>query len=202
MLVLHGWDKLIHFPDLVNTFPDPVGLGSSLSLILAMTVEIVCSLLLIGGLLTRFAAAMLLLLMAAALFGVHHNNFTLPGAELAAIYAFGFGALVVSGGGLFAADAASGPYSLAGFGAAVGFLGGYPLSYLFQGETFQRSVSISQYSTGIGTFATTDPTRVTALSVWLVLTLATAAAGFAIGRLMNREPIRSKPRHEAVATTE
>lgn len=202
MLVLHGWDKLVHFPDMVKTFPDPLGLGSYLSLSLAMVLEIVCSLLLIGGLLTRFAAASLLLLMAVAVFGVYHSDFTVPGAQLAAAYGFGFGAVVLSGGGVFSADAASGPYALAGFGAVTGFLGGYPLSYLFQGSAFQASVPFSQYSTGIGNFATTDPTRVTALTVWVVLTLAAAAAGYAIGRLMNQERVRVAPSQKSIPTAD
>jgi len=59
MFFNHGIEKLAHFKDIASGFPDPLGIGQPVSLALVMFAEVVGSLLLIMGLVTRFAALML-----------------------------------------------------------------------------------------------------------------------------------------------
>lgn len=103
MLVSHGWGKLVGFSGLTGSFPDPLGLGSTLTLILAVFAEVLCSILLIVGLGTRFAAVPLLATMLVAALIVHAAD---PWArqEFALVYAVGFLALIFTGGGQFALD--------------------------------------------------------------------------------------------------
>ncbi|MGV3486756.1 MAG: DoxX family protein, partial [Planctomycetaceae bacterium] len=55
-MLVHGMQKVMNFTALSEAFPDPIGLGSQLSLILAVAAEVGCSLLLMIGLLTRLSA--------------------------------------------------------------------------------------------------------------------------------------------------
>lgn len=71
LTLTHGWPKLIHFTDRMNSFADPFGLGSPASLALAVFAEFVCSVLLIIGYYTRFAVIPLIITMATIVFIVH-----------------------------------------------------------------------------------------------------------------------------------
>src|SRR4051812_49087990 len=53
---LYGWQKLTGFSAMMDKFPDPLGMGSKVSLTLAVFGEVVCTLLLVLGLFTRVAA--------------------------------------------------------------------------------------------------------------------------------------------------
>jgi putative oxidoreductase len=103
ILVAHGWGKLVGFGDLAARFPDPIGLGPTSSLALAVFAEALCGLLLVLGLGTRFAAVPLLVTMLVAAFVVHADD---PWAkkELALLYAVPFLTLVFTGGGRFALE--------------------------------------------------------------------------------------------------
>jgi putative oxidoreductase len=108
MLLLHGWAKVVTFSTLASHFPDPFGLGSKTTLILAIFGEVACSALLTVGLFTRLAALGCAAAMATAFFAVHNSQFTgQHGGELAFIYLAGFVALVLAGGGRFSVDATS-----------------------------------------------------------------------------------------------
>lgn len=103
MLLLHGWAKLSNFSSLSGKFPDPIGVGSQISLSMAVFAEVGCAALLIVGFLTRFAALMLAVTMAVAFFLQHKMALSGPSSgELAFIYLAGFIALVFAGGGKFA----------------------------------------------------------------------------------------------------
>lgn len=73
---------------------------------MAIFAEVVCSVLLIVGLFTRFAALSLAITMAVAFFIAHNGQLTgaKPG-ELAFVYLAGFLTLLFAGGGKFSADA-------------------------------------------------------------------------------------------------
>lgn len=198
MMILHGWQKLIQFPVMVENFPDPLGMGRYLSLIVAMVVEIGASALLIAGVLTRFAAALLLITMAVALFRVHDGNFFDPGAETAALYLFGYVVLILTGGGRFSADATHGPVSLAVGAAVVGGVLGYPVSYLFQGSAYRTTVTMNEYLGGIRTVLRQEDTAVTAMVVWGIVVIIMAVIGYFIGRAMNRRTFIAEPVPEPV----
>jgi putative oxidoreductase len=105
MLFNHGLDKLAHFNDIVGAFPDPLGLGQEASLVLVVFAEVLGSLLLAVGLLTRVAAAVLVIDMFVAFLMVHKTALTGPhNGELAFLYLAGYVVLVIAGGGLFSLD--------------------------------------------------------------------------------------------------
>jgi len=102
MLFNHGLDKFAHFHDLVDTFPDPLGVGQEASLVLVVFAEVVAALLLAVGLFTRIAAAVLVVDMFVAFLMVHKT--AMNGGELAFVYLAGYVTLVIAGGGLFSLD--------------------------------------------------------------------------------------------------
>lgn len=53
MMLTHGGVKLANFGSLMNTFPDPLGVTPMVSLLLSVSAEVGCSVLLIFGILTR-----------------------------------------------------------------------------------------------------------------------------------------------------
>ena len=103
MLLGHGWGKLAGFAGLADRFPDPLGLGPQVTLVLAVLAEAVCSLLLVLGLGTRVAAVLPLTTMVVAALVVHAAD---PWAkkELALLYAVPFLTLLLAGGGRFALE--------------------------------------------------------------------------------------------------
>ncbi|MGZ8939338.1 MAG: DoxX family protein [Limisphaerales bacterium] len=108
MLLLHGWGKLAAYQKLPRGFPDPLGVGNEVSWGLAIFGEVVCSVLLVLGLFTRFAALAGAITMAVAFFLVHEMRLkgTNPG-ELAFIYMAGFVMILLAGPGGFALDGKS-----------------------------------------------------------------------------------------------
>ena len=68
-MLTHGLAKLTSFSELSATFPDPIGLGSTLSLILIIGAEVGCSLFVIVGAFTRLATIPLVVI-----FVVHAND--------------------------------------------------------------------------------------------------------------------------------
>lgn len=102
-MLVHGWQKLIAFSEISDTFPDPIGIGSRLSLISAIGAEVGCSLLLVVGLKTRLAAIPLAFTMVVALFVVHAAD-PWQKKELAAVYLSVYSVLVCTGAGQFSLD--------------------------------------------------------------------------------------------------
>lgn len=105
LLTLHGWSKLVNYPERMHRFADPFGIGAPASLGLAVFAEVFCSLLLIVGLFTRFAALACAITMAVAFFYAHGG--ALSGernGELPFIFLAGFVALLVAGAGRFSLD--------------------------------------------------------------------------------------------------
>jgi putative oxidoreductase len=102
-MLVHGWQKLSGFSELADKFPDPIGMGSSLSLVMAIAAEVGCSLLLIAGLGTRLAAVPLAFTMLVALFVVHGSD-PWQKKELAACYLAVYATLMLTGAGRFSVD--------------------------------------------------------------------------------------------------
>ena len=71
MLLAHGWGKLTSFAERSSSFPDPLGVGSSLSMALATGAEAFCALAVILGFATRWAAVPLMVTMAVAALIIH-----------------------------------------------------------------------------------------------------------------------------------
>lgn len=106
MLLLHGWMKVQNFSTMAPKFLPLFGVvPPNISLGMAIFAEVVCSVLLIVGLFTRFAALSLAITMAVAFFIAHNAQFTGPKpGELAFVYMAGFITLLCAGGGKYAAD--------------------------------------------------------------------------------------------------
>ena len=103
MLLAHGWPKLANFSQSMNTFPDPLGIGNSLSLGLAIFAEVLCALLVALGLFTRWVSLPLIVTMFVAFFLVHGNH---PWAkrEMSFIYMMAYIAIGLLGSGRFSFD--------------------------------------------------------------------------------------------------
>lgn len=64
----HGWVKLMKFGDLSATFSDPIGVGSTISLVLILFAEVFCALCVLLGLWTRLTTIPVILAMAVVVF--------------------------------------------------------------------------------------------------------------------------------------
>lgn len=105
MLALHGWGKIINYSTLNASFPDPLGVGSLWSLVLALCGEVLCQVLLVFGFVTRLAALGAAVTMGVAWYAVHKMVLTGPqNGEMAFIYLAGYVALVFAGAGRFSLD--------------------------------------------------------------------------------------------------
>ena len=103
MLVSHGMPKLMAFSSMQNSFPDPIGLGNSLSLGLAIFAEVLCALLVTVGLFTRVATIPLLSTMLVAVLIIHAGD-PWQKMELAMLYLCGYLAIAAMGPGKWSLD--------------------------------------------------------------------------------------------------
>jgi len=109
-MMTHGWGKLQMVLDgKLDSFGDPIGMGSATSLILSTGAEFFCALLVLIGLGTRFAAIPVAFTMAVAAFVVHRGDPWTLGAgaskQPALMFLIPFLALVFTGAGRFSVDA-------------------------------------------------------------------------------------------------
>ncbi len=102
LFFLHGLDKLVNFNTLVVNYPNILGLGSYMTLMITVFTEFCCSLFLIAGLLQRIMTVPMFVSMAVAFFDVH--DAMLPEGELALIYFIMFLGLFLVGPGRFSVD--------------------------------------------------------------------------------------------------
>lgn len=104
MLFGHGWGKLLAFGERAESFPDPLGVGNQLSMVLAISAEVCCSLLLILGLATRAVAVPLIVTMLVAALIVHGDD-PWKKKEMAVLYLIPYLTFVLTGPGRFSLDA-------------------------------------------------------------------------------------------------
>lgn len=103
VMLTHGWAKLSNFETLSAVFPDPLGVGSTASLVMALLAEVGCSLLLIFGIFTRLAVLPLIFNMSIAVWVIHgHDTFQVQ--ELAVMYLAFYVLIFFLGGGKYAVD--------------------------------------------------------------------------------------------------
>ena len=103
LLMNHGIQKWSNFQELSTAFPDPIGLGSSISLGLAIFGELVCSMGFIFGFLYRLAMIPMIFTMAMAFFVIHSQD-AFAVRELALVYLVVFVLMYIAGPGKFAVD--------------------------------------------------------------------------------------------------
>lgn len=116
MVFGHGLGKVQNFAAYADKFPDPFGVGSRTSLILAIVGEVVAPALVAIGLLTRFATTFTVVTMCVAAFWAHASDplFIPMGAktveemrakEMAILFLIPFATLLFTGPGKIAIDA-------------------------------------------------------------------------------------------------
>lgn len=103
LLMNHGIQKWTNFQELSAVFPDPLGVGSPLSLGLAIFGELACSMAFIIGFLYRLAIIPMVFTMAVAFFVIHGND-PFATKELAFVYLVVFILMYIIGPGKFAVD--------------------------------------------------------------------------------------------------
>ncbi len=103
LFMMHGMQKAMNFETLSTSFPDPLGIGSEVSLILAIFGEVACSAAFILGFFYRLAVIPMIFTMIVAFFIVHGAD---PFAvkELALVYLIAFTSLWITGPGKFSVD--------------------------------------------------------------------------------------------------
>jgi putative oxidoreductase len=85
MAIQHGFGKLTSYSEKAATWADPIGVGSELSLGLAILAEFFCSIFVVFGCGTRGAAVPLAITMFVAFFVVHGDD-PFRDKELAFLY--------------------------------------------------------------------------------------------------------------------
>jgi putative oxidoreductase len=103
LMMMHGYDKLVHFGAKQNTFMNFMGIGSTMSLALVVFAEFFCSLFLILGLFTRLAAIPLIIATLVMIFKAH-NGEVFGDGEHAALYLMGYVVLLLIGPGRVSVD--------------------------------------------------------------------------------------------------
>ena len=103
LLLSHGIQKWTNFESMSAAFPDPLGVGHSVSLGLAIFGELFCSIGFILGALYRLAMIPMIFTMGVAFFVIHGNDpFSLK--ELAFVYLVIFILMYIAGPGKFSLD--------------------------------------------------------------------------------------------------
>ncbi|HRH60700.1 MAG TPA: DoxX family protein [Chitinophagaceae bacterium] len=104
LITNHGMYKLTHFSEMQNKFYNFMGLGSGVSLMLALFAETICSLFIILGLFTRIAALPLVITMCVVIFGANAGK-AFGDSEMAILYLISFAFLLLCGPGKISVDA-------------------------------------------------------------------------------------------------
>lgn len=102
MMLVHGISKIQNFSALREGFPDPIGWGVGLSLVMIILVEVGCSLMVITGLLTRFAVVPLVFSMIMAM--TTYPEMSLGNIELPLLYLGMYVVIFVAGPGKCSID--------------------------------------------------------------------------------------------------
>lgn len=103
LIMIHGYGKLANYTNLSTVFPDPIGLGSECTLILAIFTEFILGIALLLGLFTRLAALGIFSTMCVAALIVHQADPFMK-KELAILYALVFLSLMLQGGRRWSLD--------------------------------------------------------------------------------------------------
>ena len=103
LMIVHGYDKLVHFNAYKQTFFNFLHLGQTVSLSLSIFAEFFCALFLMIGLFTRLTVIPLIINMIVAVFFVHNSDFFGQG-ERATLFLAGYFALLLVGPGKASVD--------------------------------------------------------------------------------------------------
>ena len=104
VFVKHGIEKITGFSKMQEHFPDPIGIGSTASLSFALVSDVICSILVIIGLATRFSAAFITINLLGAFGLLFKFSLEKPHSELAFVYLGGFIVILLAGAGKYSID--------------------------------------------------------------------------------------------------
>jgi putative oxidoreductase len=103
-MLTHGSPKFTRLIEgNADGFPDPLGIGENMSLILAVFGEFAAPLLIIPGIMTRLAAIPVITAMTVAAFLVHAGD-PFKSREMALLYLVGFLTILILGPGRYSLD--------------------------------------------------------------------------------------------------
>lgn len=103
LMLTHGIPKLLEVLQGDFSFGDPIGLGATVTKLLAIIGEVVAPLMIIIGYRTRLAALPALITMFVAAFVVHAND-PFGSKEKALLYGFAFLVIALVGAGRYSVD--------------------------------------------------------------------------------------------------
>lgn len=103
MMLTHGVPKLLKMLSGDFSFGDPIGIGATASVILAVICEVLFPILVIIGFKTRLATIPVIITMAVAAFVVHSAD-PFGRKEMALLYLIGFTAIALLGAGKYSVD--------------------------------------------------------------------------------------------------
>ena len=103
LMLTHGYGKFLRLFTDPTDFGDPIGLGPTISLILAVIGEFVAPILIISGYKTKLAAIPALITMLVAAFVVHASD-PIGTKEKALLYAVCYLAIAFTGAGKYSID--------------------------------------------------------------------------------------------------
>jgi putative oxidoreductase len=100
VLLVHGLPKALHYTSQLDAIEDPLHFGKTLTLGFAIFAEVVCPLLMIAGIATRFAALPIVLVCVIAL-GLVHREWTVDQGQFAWMLLILFGTIAIGGAGRY-----------------------------------------------------------------------------------------------------
>jgi putative oxidoreductase len=101
---VHGWPKLLHVQAELARIEDPFGFGAPVSLAAAIVAEVLCPLLIAGGLFTRTACLPVLAVLAVAMLAVH-PDWSIAEGQFGWLLIVIFAAIALCGPGRWSLDA-------------------------------------------------------------------------------------------------
>lgn len=108
LLMVHGLPKLQHYADELLHIDDPLHLGRTLTLWLALLAEVLCPLLIAAGILTRLACVPVLVLLLVSMLAVH-PDWSIAEGQFGWLLLSIFGTIALTGPGAYAFRAAGRP---------------------------------------------------------------------------------------------
>lgn len=103
LMLSHGIPKLLKLLSGDTQFADPIGVGSTATLVLAVIAEVICPILIMIGYKTKLSAILPVITMLVAAFIVHGDD-PWNKKEFAIVYGLGFLAVGLIGNGKFAIE--------------------------------------------------------------------------------------------------
>ena len=112
LFTTNGWPKIVHYASELDRIDDPLGLGRTATLWLALFAEVLCPLAMAAGLATRLATVPIVVLLVVTMLGVH-GDWTLEQGQFGWLYLIVYVTLIATGPGRLALDALRAPRPVA-----------------------------------------------------------------------------------------